>query len=196
MNEKLSIPYPVIVEGKYDRLRLLSVMDGQIIPTDGFGVFRSKDKQALLRALAKDRPIIVLTDSDGAGKLIRAHLHGIVPPERIISLYTPRIKGKEKRKDTPSAEGVLGVEGMDRQLLYDLLAPYADESAHLRAAENPLCKVDFYEDGLTGAPDSSARRDALAEKLGLPAGMTSNALLAALRYLCTYEEYLELVGRE
>jgi ribonuclease M5 len=196
MNEKLSIPYPVIVEGKYDRLRLLSVMDGQIIPTDGFGVFRSKDKQALLRALAKDRPIIVLTDSDGAGKLIRAHLHGIVPPERIISLYTPRIKGKEKRKDTPSAEGVLGVEGMDRQLLYDLLAPYADESAHLRAAENPLCKVDFYEDGLTGAPDSSARRDALAEKLGLPAGMTPNALLAALRYLCTYEEYLELVGRE
>ncbi len=196
MNEKLSIPYPVIVEGKYDRLRLLSVMDGQIIPTDGFGVFRSKDKQALLRALAKDRPIIVLTDSDGAGKLIRAHLHGIVPPERIISLYTPRIKGKEKRKDAPSAEGVLGVEGMDRQLLYDLLAPYADESAHLRAAENPLCKVDFYEDGLTGAPDSSARRDALAEKLGLPAGMTPNALLAALRYLCTYEEYLELVGRE
>lgn len=196
MNEKLSIPYPVIVEGKYDRLRLLSVMDGQIIPTDGFGVFRSKDKQALLRALAKDRPIIVLTDSDGAGKLIRAHLHGIVPPERIISLYTPRIKGKEKRKDTPSAEGVLGVEGMDRQLLYDLLTPYADESAHLRAAENPLCKVDFYEDGLTGAPDSSARRDALAEKLGLPAGMTPNALLAALRYLCTYEEYLELVGRE
>lgn len=196
MNEKLSIPYPVIVEGKYDRLRLLSVMDGQIIPTDGFGVFRSKDKQALLRALAKDRPIIVLTDSDGAGKLIRAHLHGIVPPERIISLYTPRIKGKEKRKDTPSAEGVLGVEGMDRQLLYDLLAPYADESAHLRAAENPLCKVDFYEDGLTGAPDSSARRDALAEKLGLPAGMTPNALLAALRYLCAYEEYLELVGRE
>ena len=196
MNEKLNIPYPVIVEGKYDRLRLLSVMDGQIIPTDGFGVFRSKDKQALLRALAKDRPIIVLTDSDGAGKLIRAHLHGIVPPERIISLYTPRIKGKEKRKDTPSAEGVLGVEGMDRQLLYDLLAPYADESAHLRAAENPLCKVDFYEDGLTGAPDSSARRDVLAEKLGLPAGMTPNALLAALRYLCTYEEYLELVGRE
>ena len=84
--EKLCIPYPVIVEGKYDRLRLLSVMDGQIIPTDGFGVFRSKEKQALLRALAKDKPIIVLTDSDGAGKLIRAHLHGIVPPERIISI--------------------------------------------------------------------------------------------------------------
>ena len=196
MNDKLCIPYPIIVEGKYDRLRLLSVMDGQIIPTDGFGVFRSKDKQALLRALAKDRPIIVLTDSDGAGKLIRAHLHGIVPPERIISLYTPRIKGKEKRKDEPSAEGILGVEGMDRQLLYDLLAPYADENAHLRATENPLCKVDLYEDKLTGAPDSAARRDALAEKLGLPSGMTPNALLAALRYLCTYEEYLELVGRE
>ena len=196
MTEKLRIPYPVIVEGKYDRLRLLSVMEGQIIPTDGFGVFRSRDKQALLRALAKDRPLIVLTDSDGAGKLIRSHLHGIVPPERIISLYTPRIKGKEKRKEAPSAEGILGVEGMDRQLLYELLAPYADEQAYARGMENPLCKVDLYEDGLTGAPDSSARRDALAQRLGLPAGMTPNALLAALRYLCTYEEYLALVGRE
>ena len=196
MDQKLCIPYPVIVEGKYDRLRLLTVMEGQIIPTDGFGVFRSKDKQALLRTLAKDKPIIVLTDSDGAGKLIRAHLHGIVPPERIISLYTPRIAGKEKRKEAPSAEGILGVEGMEQQLLYDLLAPYADARAHLRAAENPLSKVDFYEDKLTGAPDSAARRDALAEKLGLPAGMTPNALLAALRYLCTYEEYLAWVGRE
>jgi ribonuclease M5 len=195
MCEKLYIPYPVIVEGKYDRLRLLSVMEGQIIPTDGFGVFRSKEKQALLRALAKDRPIIVLTDSDGAGKLIRAHLHGIVPPERIISLYTPCIKGKEKRKEAPSAEGLLGVEGMDRQLLYDLLLPFADEQAYVRGAENPLSKVDLYEDGLTGAPDSAARRDALAQRLGLPAGMTPNALLAALRYLCTYEEYLALVGR-
>ena len=195
MCEKLYIPYPVIVEGKYDRLRLLSVIEGQIIATDGFGVFRNKEKQALLRALAKDRPIIVLTDSDGAGKLIRAHLHGIVPPERVISLYVPRIKGKEKRKDAPSAEGILGVEGMDRQLLYDLLAPYADKQAYERGAENPLSKVDLYEDGLTGAPDSAARRDALALRLGLPAGMTPNALLAALRYLCTYEEYLALVGR-
>ncbi len=195
MREKLRIPYPVIVEGKYDRLRLLTVMEGQIIPTDGFGVFRSKEKQALLAALAKNRPIIVLTDSDGAGKLIRAHLHGIVPPERIISLYTPRIPGVEKRKSTPSAEGVLGVEGMEHELLYELLRPYADEQAYLRGVENPLSKVDLYEDGLTGAPDSAARRDALAEKLGLPAGMTPNALLAALRYLCTYEEYLALVGR-
>ncbi|MBQ7337047.1 MAG: DUF4093 domain-containing protein [Clostridia bacterium] len=195
MKEKLYIPYPVIVEGKYDRLRLLTIMEGQIIPTDGFGVFRSKEKQSLLRALAKDKPIIVLTDSDGAGKLIRAHLHGIVPPERIISLYTPRIRGVEKRKNAPSAEGILGVEGMENDLLYELLRPYADENAHLRGAENPLCKVDFYQDGLTGAPDSAARRDALAERLGLPVGMTPNALLAALRYLCTYEEYLELVGR-
>lgn len=193
--EKLIIPYPVIVEGKYDRLRLLTVMEGQIIPTDGFGVFRSKEKQALLRALAREKPIIVLTDSDSAGSLIRTHLHGIVPPSRIISLYTPQIPGVEKRKRVPSAAGVLGVEGMERQLLYDLLLPYADREAHVRGTENPLSKVDLYQDGLTGSDNSAARRDALALRLGLPAGMTPNAFLAALRYLCTYEEYLALVGR-
>ena len=194
-SEKLKIPYPVIVEGKYDRLRLISVIDAHIITTDGFGIFNKKEKTALLRALAKTGQVIVLTDSDGAGKLIRSHISGCLPADKIINLYTPEIFGKEKRKAEPSAEGKLGVEGMERELLYKLFLPYTDENAGARGLENPLSKTDFYEDGLSGGKDSSERRDALAVKLGLPKGMTANALLAAVKMICTYEEYLKAVGR-
>lgn len=195
--ERLKIPYPVIVEGKYDKLRLESVIEAQIIPTDGFGVFKRGEKTAMLRTLAKKTPLILLTDSDGAGKLIRAHLTSALPADRLIQLYVPRIKGKEKRKSEASAEGVLGVEGMERELLYDLLLPYADASAvERRMTENPLSKTDLYMDGLTGGEGSRERRDALAVSLGLPPAMTPNALLAALRILCTYEEYCEAVGRD
>ena len=195
--ERLKIPYPVIVEGKYDKLRLESVIEAHIIPTDGFGIFKKEEKASMFRALAKKTPLILLTDSDGAGKLIRSHLTSVLPKERLIQLYVPRISGKEKRKNEPSAEGILGVEGMERELLFELFKPYANAQAVAsRMAENPLCKTDFYEDGLTGKEGSSEKRDALCAQLGLPLGMTPNALLAALRVLCTYEEYLALVGRE
>jgi len=197
MCERLKIPYPVIVEGRYDKLRLESVIEAQILTTDGFGVFNREEKGTLLRALAKKTPLIVLTDSDGAGKLIRSHLTSVLPADRLIQLYVPRIVGTEKRKSAPSAEGVLGVEGMERELLHRLFLPYADAATvERRAAENPLSKTDLFIDGLTGGEDSRARRDALAERLGLPAGMTPNALLAALRMLCTYEEYCRAVGRK
>jgi ribonuclease M5 len=197
MEERLKIPYPVIVEGRYDKLRLESVMEGQILTTDGFGLFNKKEKTILFRALAKASPIIVLTDSDGAGKLIRSHISSLIPPDRLIHLYIPRIEGKEKRKELPSAEGTLGVEGMERELLQKLLSPYANaECMDARLRENPLSKTDFYMDGLTGGENSSEKRDALAKKLGLPPAMTPNALLAALRLLCSYEEYCALVGRE
>ncbi len=196
MNDRLKIPFPVIVEGRYDKLRLESVIEGQILTTDGFGVFNKTEKGMLFRALSQKTPLIVLTDSDGAGKLIRSHLTSAIPADRLIHLYVPRIKGVEKRKSAPSAEGVLGVEGMERDLLRELFLPYADSDAVAhRMCENPLSKVDFYEDGLTGGSDSRARRDALAVKLGLPEGMTPNALLSALRVLCTYEEYCAAVGR-
>lgn len=194
--KKLNIPYPIIVEGKYDRLRLLSVCNTQIITTDGFGIFRHSERLALIRRLAERSPVIVLTDSDGAGKLIRSHLTSAIPADRLIQLYIPKIAGKEARKNAPSAEGTLGVEGMERELLYRLLAPLEDAGKVAAFAENPLSKTDFYMDRLSGADDSAARRDALAQKVGLPAGMTANALLAALRILVTYPEYLALVGRE
>ena len=193
--EKLQIPFPVIVEGRYDRLRLECVMEGQILTTDGFGVFRRQEKTQLFRALAERTPLILLTDSDGAGKLIRAHLTSVLPADRLIQLYIPRVAGTERRKQQPSAEGTLGVEGMEQALLYDLLAPYANPAAVERARKNPLSKTDPYLDGLTGCPDSAVRRDALAQRLKLPPGMTPNAFLAALRVLLTYEEYLAAVGR-
>ena len=191
--EKLPIPYPVIVEGKYDKIRLSNIIDARIITTDGFGVFKSHEKQMLLRRMAQASPLIVLTDSDGGGKVIRAHLSGMIPKDRLIQLYIPQIKGKEKRKNTPSAEGTLGVEGMEDALLYDLFLPYAadDRSPLQRAAENPLSMADFMRDGLTGGTDSAKCRDALCKRLGLPSGMSAKALLQALKWLCSYEEYME-----
>ena len=183
--EKLKIAYPVIVEGKYDRLRLLCVMEGQILTTDGFGIFKQKEKLALLRALAKKSPLIVLTDPDGAGKLIRAHIGSAIPKDRIIPLYVPQIFGKERRKAEFSAEGFLGVEGQEQQLLYDLLVPFAGEIA----PRDPITKADLFECGLTGGQNSAAERDALAKRFALPAGMTPNALLAALNVIATREEF-------
>lgn len=196
MKERLQIPYPVIVEGRYDKLRLEQVIDATILSTDGFGVFNNKEKTAMLRLLSQKTPLIVLTDSDGAGKLIRSHITSAIPPERLIHLYVPRIQGVEKRKSAPSAEGVLGVEGMENGLLWDLFAPYSDADAVQKRKENPLSKTDLYVDGLTGGEGSRERRDALALSLGLPTGMTPNALLAALRVLCTYEEYCQAVNRK
>ncbi len=192
--EKLQIPYPIIVEGKYDRLLLLSVIDcPTVIPTDGFGVFNSKEKKEVLTALAKKTPIIVLTDSDGAGKLIRSHISSFLPTDRLFQVYIPQIEGKEKRKTEYSAEGTLGVEGMSRELLYSLLLPYQNEDMYRKISQNKISKTDFYLDGLSGGANSSDKRDKLANTLGLPQKMTANALLAAIKLLCSYEEYKSLI---
>lgn len=194
--DKLKINYPIIVEGKYDRLRVLSVADARVYTTDGFGIFKKNEKLSLFRKLSEKTPIIILTDSDGAGKLIRSHIGSALPKDRIIQLYIPQIEGVEKRKSEPSAEGFLGVEGIERDTIYKLLSPYADEGAYLASLENPLSKTDLYIDGLTGGTDSAEKRDELCAKLGLPKNMTPNALLAALRVLLTYEEYLAFVDRK
>ena len=192
--KKLRIIYPVIVEGKYDKIRLTSIFEAHVVTTDGFGVFNKKEKMALIRALAAESKLIVLTDSDGAGKLIRSHLTGSVPKEKLIQLYIPRVEGKERRKEAPSAEGTLGVEGMSNDVLFGLLLPYTEEGEPIEA--NPISKTDLYVDGLTGGENSKEKRDALAASLGLPPNMTPNALLEALKVVCPYEKYLKLVGRE
>ena len=194
-NRKLNIPYPIIVEGKYDRLRVLCVCNATVLTTDGFGIFKKNEKLALFRTLGEKSPVIVLTDSDGAGKLIRSHICSAIPKDRLIQLYIPKIKGTEKRKSAPSAEGTLGVEGMETELLYKLLLPFENNEISARLKENPLSKTDFYIDGLTGAENCSDKRDLLAESVGLPAGMTADALLAALKILFSYDEYLKLVDR-
>ncbi len=185
--EKLQISYPVIVEGKYDRLRLLSVIDANIYTTEGFGIFKKKEKLALFRALAAATPVIVLTDPDGAGTQIRSFLTGVIPKERLIPLYVPQIKGKEPRKKEPSAAGFLGVEGQERERLYRLFLPFAN--GERPAPAQPITKADLYEDGLTGAANSAARRAALARQFDLPEDMTPNALLSALNIITDLPGY-------
>ncbi len=186
--EKLKISFPIIVEGKYDKIKIDSIADATVITTEGFGVFKSHEKLALIQAMAKKSKIILLTDSDGAGNLIRSHIIGAIPKERIISLYTPQIKGRERRKEQASKDGYLGVEGTDARLLRELLSPFADGSSSQNTARQ-ITKADFFEHGLSGSPDSTRRRDLLAKKFSLPSGMTSNALLCALNAICTYEDF-------
>lgn len=185
----LEIKYPVIVEGKYDKIRVSLVANAQIITTDGFGIFKKSEKAALLRSLAKKTPLIVLCDSDGAGTVIRSYMNSIIPPDRLIHLYIPEIEGKEKRKSAPSAAGTLGVEGMERKCLEKILSPYAGEDRALPGADNRLSKTDFYSDGFSGGAGSSQMRDRLAKEFDLPHGMSANALLAALKIVATYDEY-------
>ena len=198
MCERIKISLPIIVEGKYDKSTLLSVFDTTVVTLGGFGVFNSKEKQLLVRKIAKDG-IIVLTDSDGAGKMIRSFLNGIIQKDKIYNLYIPKIEGKEKRKSTPSKEGLLGVEGMSRDELIRVLTPFivqdGENASTTQKAEEMITKVDFYKYKLTGFDNSSARRDELALRFELPTGMTPNALLEALNVITAKEEF-ERVARE
>ncbi|MBE6646633.1 MAG: DUF4093 domain-containing protein [Ruminococcaceae bacterium] len=190
---KLRINYPIIVEGKYDKIKIMSIADACVITTDGFGVFKNHERLALIRELAKKSKIIVLTDPDGAGKLIRSHITSAIPRDRLIQLYTPQVKGKERRKEHASAEGYLGVEGADAQKLCELLAPFAEQSGEDMSPREEITKADMFACGLTGGEGSAEKRDMLAVSLDLPRGMTPNALLSALNVLLTREEFFKLV---
>lgn len=186
----LEISRPIIVEGKYDKIKLSRIVRANIITTDGFGIFSKDQKAALIRRLAEDNGVIVLTDSDGAGLVIRNYLKNILPSAKIIHLYTPQIKGKEKRKAQPSKAGFLGVEGMDFVWLEQALAPFADGGAKPRMK---LTKADFYALGLSGVPNSEVRRKKLANILKLPDNLSSNALLEAICLLITEDEFEQAV---
>ena len=194
--EKLRVRYPVIVEGRYDKARRCSFLSGDIIQTDGFGIFAQKDKLALIRRLARQGPVVVLTDSDRAGFRIRQHIAGAVPPDRLIHVYIPQVPGKERRKDAPCREGKLGVEGMPPAVLLEALerAGATFEDSGSPAEREPVTKADFYELGLTGGPDSGAKRAALLKKLGLPERMTANALLEAVNILYARETFMEMAN--
>ena len=192
--EKLKIRYPVIVEGKYDKIKILSVADACVIQTDGFGVFKNSDRLALIRRLAEKDKIIVMTDSDGAGKLIRSHITSAIPKDKLIQLYIPQIEGKEKRKQAPSAEGYLGVEGTEAETVRRLLEPFASEAESF-SDRAEITKLDFFELGLSGQADSSSRRDRLALALGMPKKMTANALLAAVNVLMDRDELYSVVKK-
>ena len=184
----------VIVEGKYDKIRLSSLIDALIIPTDGFGIFRDREKMSLLRRLAETRGLLVITDSDSAGFVIRNHLRSCIPPEQIKHAYIPDIFGKERRKATPSKEGKLGVEGMRPEVLLDALrragATIDGESA---APAKTITKADLYARGLSGCDDSAEKRKALMKRLDLPERLSATALLDVLNALMSREEFYRLV---
>lgn len=180
----------IVVEGKYDAIKLANIVDATIITTDGFGIFRDEQKQKLLMTLAKKRGLIILTDSDSAGFMIRNFIGGKVPAECITNVYIPDIFGKEKRKEKPSAEGKLGVEGMPEKLLAEALEKFSGESKE-RGRE--ITRLDLFEDGLMGGPDSKARRRELFGKLDLPERLSTTGLLKIINILITYDEYRELI---
>lgn len=189
--EKLKIPYPVIVEGKYDKIKLSSILDAEIFVTDGFRVFRESEKAALFSEMLKRTKVVVLTDSDGGGRVIRNFFNSCFDKERLIHLYIPSIEGKEKRKQKPSKAGTLGVEGMDADLLRNLFLPIA--GAIEAPKRTPVTKTDLYEMGLCGRDESAKKRAKLSRSLGFPEDMTANALLAAVNVLYGLDELKDKV---
>ena len=173
----------LVVEGRYDRNSLLQVIDGVILETKGFRVFKDRELRDLLRFYVETRGVIILTDSDSAGFLIRNHLRGVLPGDRVKHAYIPDIPGKEKRKTQPSKEGKMGVEGMRPEILLSALrragATFEGEDIPAYGGRT-LTKADLYAMGLSGRADSAAKRKALALSLGFPEHMTSDALLDAV----------------
>lgn len=189
----LKVREAVIVEGKYDKQRLSEFIDAPIVTTSGFRVFRDKEKQQLIRTLARERGLIIMTDSDSAGFVIRNFLKGIIGDASVKHCYIPTIEGKEKRKDKPSKEGTLGVEGLSIELLKDALfrAGVTDVEIGSCNTRGVLTKTDMYEMGLCGRDNSKVLRDKLLRSLGFPTYLSSNALLELINSLYTKEEILD-----
>ncbi len=195
--EKLHIDRVIILEGKYDKIKLSSITDAMIVTTDGFGIFKKEEKRRMIRRLANEKGLIVLSDSDSAGMLIRAHIRSFVPKDQIIDLYIPKIKGKEKRKEQPSKEGIVGVEGMDVSLLYELLKPFQAE--YPQKEKEKVTKVDLFNDGFSGGDNSKEKRKRLLLALDLPDTLNGSALVDAINLLGgreLYENAKQIIQKE
>ena len=190
----------IVVEGRYDKNTLSQIVDATVVTLGGFAVFNDREKVAFLRRLAEERGLIVLTDSDGAGFVIRNYLKGALPRDRVKQAYIPDVYGKEKRKRAPGKEGKLGVEGMKPEVILEALrragATFLDEAAEPVAGKTPITKADLMEWGLAGGAGSSQRRQALLKQLALPEHMSANALLEVLNTCYTAQEALDLLGLE
>lgn len=182
----------LVVEGKYDAARLSHLTDAMILLTDGFGIYKDKKRQQLLKALAKKNGLILFTDSDAAGFRIRTYITNLVGAEHVVQAYVPAIHGKEKRKPQPGKEGLLGVEGVDDaivlQALKDALGPEADATAAPKPAGRAITYTDLYNWKLSGTPGSAERKYALLNALGLPPRLSKKELVEALNRLYSFEE--------
>ena len=190
----ISVKEAIIVEGRYDKIKLGGIVDAPIIETNGFRVFSDKEKQALIRDIAAKRGILVLTDSDGAGFVIRNFLRGAVPKEQIKHCYIPQIEGKERRKPQKSKEGLLGVEGVTDEIIIDAIRKSgATVLGEEQKQRQEITKADLFELGLTGGENSAQKRQALLKKLNMPTYLSTNALLTALNCLYSLEEIKRLL---
>lgn len=190
----LRIREAIVVEGRYDKNTLAQIVDAPILETKGFGLFKDPKQLELLRSVAKKRGLIVLTDSDGAGFVIRNHIKSAIPAKYLKHAYIPDVAGKEKRKAAPGKEGKLGVEGMSPEVLLAALknAGATIEGESTARGNDQITKQDFVEFGLSGGPNASERRKRLQNRLHLPEHMSANALLQALNLLLSREELAEI----
>ena len=189
----------LVVEGKYDAARLSHLTDAMILLTDGFGIYKDKKRQQLLKALAKKNGLILFTDSDAAGFRIRTYITNLVGAEHVVQAYVPAIHGKEKRKPQPGKEGLLGVEGVDDaivlQALKDALGPETDAAAAPKPAGRAITYTDLYNWKLSGTPGSAERKYALLNALGLPPRLSKKELVEALNRLYSFEELDKLQAK-
>ena len=191
----VKIKEAILVEGRYDKITLSQIVDAPILETNGFGIFKDKQQMDLLRRIAESRGLIVFTDSDGAGFVIRNHVKSAIPGKYLKHAYIPDIAGKERRKSTPGKEGKVGVEGMRPEIILDSLRRCgATIEGETTISCREITKQDLMELGLSGSPDSSAKRLKLLKMLSLPEHMSANAMLQALNLLYTLDELRETVA--
>ena len=194
----IRIKEAIVVEGRYDANTLRQIVDAPVLETSGFGIFNDKERLNLLRRAAETRGLIILTDSDGAGFVIRRYLSGAIDPKLVKHAYIPDVLGKEKRKSAPSKEGKLGVEGMGPEVILEALrragATIEGESNHPEPAG--ITKQDFYRCGLSGGAGSAEKRAELLRELELPEHLSANALLTAMNLLMTREEFLSRYNQQ
>ena len=193
MTDKIHVKQAVIVEGKYDKIKLDAVIDGLIIPTNGFSLFHDRELKAFIKSLAESRGIIILTDSDAAGFKIRAYLKGMIPSGQIVNVFIPDVYGKERRKPSPSAEGKLGVEGISAGILREAFEAAGVSVEKPPERGDPITRLDLYEDGFMGGFGSRELRYALYDKLNLPRRINLTAALPLLNSMLTKDEYKALV---
>lgn len=189
----IKLTIPILVEGKYDKIKIKSVVDATVLATDGFGIFNNVEKRALIRRLGKNG-VVILADSDGGGRVIRSHLRGMLGGIPVYDLYIPQIEGKERRKAAPSKAGYLGVEGVPAEILREIFEKFA--AAHpeccgengTAAEKSGITNAQMFELGLTGKDNSAALRDNVCRRLGLPTGMSAKAFAEAVNLVSGYEE--------